>query len=361
MSFWQVLGGKLKRKYINALDIQVLDVANRFKRKNLEYVLQEIGTGSAQSVENLEHRVDQLSNPNLLMNGNFRNPVNQRGAVTQNQNCFVCDRYNTVYINRNNTFNCTFDNNGMKLIMASNRSYRALELIYPVESDIIIPLRGKKITLSVKVHEVSNLEKINPYLNYFFSSNKDSNRACEIDRITNEDIVYLNANSGILSFTITVPDNASMMSIRFGLMCMNELNSDNVYEVNGEYGVFEWIKLEVGDKATPFVPRPYGEELQLCKRYYEVGAWRGVSLRAFDTKDFIQNFIKYDVQKRVEPTIKILSNLDKTDGCLQDATNNENTSVGVWISGLGGFTLKSTNLVKDHLYIGTYIADAEIY
>ena len=30
----------------------------------------------------------------------------------------------------------------------------------------------------------------------------------------------------------------------------------------------EWIKLEYGDKATPFTPRPYAEELMLCQRYY---------------------------------------------------------------------------------------------
>jgi hypothetical protein len=29
------------------------------------------------------------------------------------------------------------------------------------------------------------------------------------------------------------------------------------------------VKLEVGDTATAFVPRPFGEELALCKRYYQ--------------------------------------------------------------------------------------------
>lgn len=35
MSIWEVIKGKAKRKYLNATDIQVLDVANRFKHKNL--------------------------------------------------------------------------------------------------------------------------------------------------------------------------------------------------------------------------------------------------------------------------------------------------------------------------------------
>lgn len=31
----------------------------------------------------------------------------------------------------------------------------------------------------------------------------------------------------------------------------------------------EWAKLEVGEVATPFTPRSYGEELDLCIRYYQ--------------------------------------------------------------------------------------------
>ena len=30
----------------------------------------------------------------------------------------------------------------------------------------------------------------------------------------------------------------------------------------------EWMKLEIGDHATPYVPRLYAEELELCRRYY---------------------------------------------------------------------------------------------
>ena len=30
-----------------------------------------------------------------------------------------------------------------------------------------------------------------------------------------------------------------------------------------------WAKLEIGEEATPFVPRSYGEELLACMRYYQ--------------------------------------------------------------------------------------------
>ena len=35
-------------------------------------------------------------------------------------------------------------------------------------------------------------------------------------------------------------------------------------------GTLNWVKLELGDEATPFVPKGYGEELLACMRYYQV-------------------------------------------------------------------------------------------
>lgn len=35
-------------------------------------------------------------------------------------------------------------------------------------------------------------------------------------------------------------------------------------------GTINWIKLEIGEEATPYVPKGYGEELLACMRYYQV-------------------------------------------------------------------------------------------
>ena len=35
-------------------------------------------------------------------------------------------------------------------------------------------------------------------------------------------------------------------------------------------GTINWIKLELGEEATPYVPKGYGEELLACMRYYQV-------------------------------------------------------------------------------------------
>lgn len=35
-------------------------------------------------------------------------------------------------------------------------------------------------------------------------------------------------------------------------------------------GTLNWVKLELGGEATPYVPKGYGEELAACMRYYQV-------------------------------------------------------------------------------------------
>lgn len=62
-------------------------------------------------------------------------------------------------------------------------------------------------------------------------------------------------------------------------------------------------KLELGSVATPFVPRPYGEELALCQRYYQVRSVNTIadvdlrpSMRITPTKTAITSGYAYDAE-----------------------------------------------------------------
>lgn len=50
--------------------------------------------------------------------------------------------------------------------------------------------------------------------------------------------------------------------------------SGNAFSITLLYGAgtttINWIKLELGEEATPYVPKGYGEELLACMRYYQV-------------------------------------------------------------------------------------------
>ncbi len=61
------------------------------------------------------------------------------------------------------------------------------------------------------------------------------------------------------------------------------------------------IQLEVGDTATPFEHRSYGQELALCQRYYAAAYFQG---RMCGTAaGTIGEMVQYPVQMRVQPTI----------------------------------------------------------
>ena len=70
------------------------------------------------------------------------------------------------------------------------------------------------------------------------------------------------------------------------------------------------VQLEVGDKATPFEHRSYGEELSLCQRYYE--AFSGLAIftkgRESDRLRYVMNY--YKVNKRTTPTVSISGTAD---------------------------------------------------
>jgi len=65
-----------------------------------------------------------------------------------------------------------------------------------------------------------------------------------------------------------------------------------------------WIKLELGNVATPFVPRTTAEEFSLCQRYYEESG----SIRSVGQQQggFWTNVV-YNVTKRATPNITLSS------------------------------------------------------
>jgi len=83
-------------------------------------------------------------------------------------------------------------------------------------------------------------------------------------------------------------------------------SNDDWYETNDATFELTGVQLEVGSQATPFEHRSVGEELQLCKRYYEVLvsgtgiAWGGIC--AMYTASETHHQCTW-VEKRTTPTL----------------------------------------------------------
>lgn len=138
----------------------------------------------------------------------------------------------------------------------------------------------------------------------------------------------------------------------------------------------EWVKLEYGSVATPFVPRPYSQELADCQRYYFRNQW--LTLRsAICTVDQLRTCAyNFPVKMRVAPTIRAIVSQPVnqiytptyTKGITSPMTSMISpTDIGICNSGMCDFqfTINSTNIPKDDYTLeikdNAYEFDAEIY
>lgn len=187
----------------------------------------------------MENNINQLSNPNLLINGDFR--IWQRG---DNIICtpgikYTADRW-AMWNGANNT-NISKASNSLKWQCGSNDN-----LIQMVEMPISII--GKDLTLSCFIKAPLGVTV--------------GIQAMGVSTL-NEETTPSTQNyvgTGVWSkVVINIPtkfNNKDLFKVSFGC----GVNNVPIELTN--------VKLEVGTKATPFIPRPYGEELTLCQRYY---------------------------------------------------------------------------------------------
>lgn len=75
---------------------------------------------------------------------------------------------------------------------------------------------------------------------------------------------------------------------------------------NSGYGTvtIEWIKLEIGSQATPFVPRLYAEELALCQRYF-IGGLTGalLGIQIMSAPNQILYYVPLPTTMRITPSM----------------------------------------------------------
>ena len=190
-----------------------------------------------------------FSNPNLLINSDFRKPINQRGQTSYNNNAQTWTRVYTIdrwYLSGENGTTLNVGDGYIEIVATKN-----CWLIQPFEKSI----DGKYIT-TINVLEISG-------------------------SATYHDIE--------LTSGLNVIDGEG------------KFNDCGIYLTAGTTIKLEYIKLEQGSIATPFVPRPYAEELALCKRYYQLHNQVMFAKSTSDTYFWGSNL---SVEMRVDPTLE---------------------------------------------------------
>ena len=185
-----------------------------------------------------------ISNPNLLINGDFR--INQRGGANYTTaRKYTADRW----INREASLKVTPSSSGGVTLTIVN-SITDLAMISQSIEDYE-PLLGKTVTLSMKLksNNITGGVELALYQanNAYYATSKIGGQLFE--------------GTGLCSVTMQIPS-----SLSYSLL--NVVIRFNTDAIVNEACEIEYVKLEIGSIATPFSPRPYAEELSMCQRYY---------------------------------------------------------------------------------------------
>ena len=133
-----------------------------------------------------------------------------------------------------------------------------------------------------------------------------------------------------------------------GSFAMAKSDQVNLAATNGSTFQLTGVQLEIGDTATDFEHRSYGEDLQLCKRYFEVYAPLtndDGSVNVWRTRTNVNNYngiINYH-EKRVTPAATINYDRLHKPGVAKDTLSNITVAVGSGETSSGVVNCTPTN------------------
>lgn len=188
------------------------------------------------------------SNPNLLINGDFQ--VWQRGESFNNVSAdtYFADRW--VFTPEGGAIaNISKGSNGEAIINVTTGGTSS-NVRYFMTDEQVKRLAGKKYTLTIDAEVDTDLTVLVGAFNAITISGNQGTKKT----------LYANTRQK-LSWNFEINYNSGTTG-HIQAMRFSTVGWTGTLKIYG-------IKLELGEVATPFVPRPYGEELTLCQRYYQ--------------------------------------------------------------------------------------------
>lgn len=214
-------------------------------------------------------------NNNLLINSNFANPLRQRGRDTSIG--YALDRWFSDGVQ------LYFERSKYTRVSAQNGSAELRQYV-----DIIVEeLEGKTLTMSCKISGkvyTKTLTVPSDISNESYLDGRDLNTAtCRMSMVYSKEKGYI-----AFVFELSVGDAIDL----------------------------EWAKLEIGDTATPYGPRLFAEEFQLCQRYFQTSPLRDSVLYFQNAKDLSFHH-RMPVKMRTNPTITLVGVTIQSNGVSQ--------------------------------------------
>lgn len=202
--------------------------------------------GSAANDKRLNEKISQLSNTNLVDNGDFRQVINQRGkTVYENMGksrIFTVDRW-SIYGAEDRSKQKLEVNDGYITFTAHKKWYS--EFGQNIENFKCFD--GKAMTLSCKLHNEERIYSASGCVN------------CSIDSVP-----IIATVGAYYRVEVRIIPSANIFAVR-----IRTINNDSLAGELEECSIdVEWVKLELGSLTTPFTPPDYDMEFMKCQRYY---------------------------------------------------------------------------------------------
>ena len=385
MSIYITKEGKKKKVNIAATDVQLLDIDGRFKSKNLEDALKEVGSGTEENMTRIENKVEEklhyplkevedLNNEITASSFSFNNvPLN-----SPDNSAYYCD---VVTWGDNEAFveqtlrSIAYDTIYKRVKNARGwqpwRKYLfSDEIANPnllINGDFQVWQRGESFTdtksgqyfadrwlCTTKGHTVTKLYSNSGIKIDITNTTVNSTNSIYLrQRVASEEFKKFNNKTITLSFKARTDGTYGRMEI-YDRKDRKNVCSQNISFTPGENKVYsatfdfnytgtsdylefsficddnqgatylevEYTKLELGSVATPYVPKTYSQELQDCQRYYFKNQW--LTLRtAICTVDQLRTCAyNFPVKMRVAPTIRAIVSQPVNQICTPAYTKN---------------------------------------
>ncbi len=301
---------------------------------------------------------DIRNNQNLLINGDFR--INQRNQQTYTENSkYTVDRWMLINWGLDEVPHGSLSKRDKRILLTGAKS-KQLYIEQRIDELNFSTLFGKTVTLSCEMLG-NNITQGNVFLQIYYYNSND-------ELITHKKVIdhtELKTNWNKYYFTTSVPENIKRMGVQIGTYDGGN-DGYHIINENGELFINN-VKLELGSVATSFIPRPYGEELALCQRYYECSNHIVRGLIGEGSSRLNHN-VQYKQTKRIVPTLKVYG-FNNEEGCVVGKIgSNINFPVTIYQNGVDGFGCidisdsKGQSFVAGEVFeMNRWEADAEIY
>jgi len=277
-----------------------------------------------------------LSNRNLIINSHFS--VWQRGTTFSQDtlnanNIYTADRWN--FARNGNDKNCTVTqvtgDSSQYAIKVQRDSGDTNDGVIGIsqffETADVIKLRGKNLVAKVRLKVGSDYTGGDIQIQFATTSASESsftkNSAGNIasgNADYDSNSVDITPTTSFADYTVDLGSVASTANVANIRICYNDATtgtagSDDSFTVDA-------VQLEVGDTATPFEHRSYGDELARCQRYF----YRQIRTRGSGNSDAGSNHCIYShslpVEMRAEPTCSDYNDSTSISGVTSHAFSN---------------------------------------